>query len=272
MNDTLQPVTTKAKGVVAPALAGKMFRLNRYQPAAPFDSAIEHYWVVQWDLQGKPPFVQRTLPYPSVQLVFDQCKTAVFGVVSGAFEYSLQESGRVLGVRFKAGAFRAMLGRSLQTITDKTLTVAETFGWDDARAERQVLDAADDAGMVAAAETLLRPHLPPPDPKVEKITALLKHIQEHQDITRAEEWAAQCGMGLRSLQLLLADYVGVSPKWVIMRYRLQEAADLLASGADIDLAGLAQRLGYFDQAHFSRAFHALVGKTPSEYRKQNAGA
>ena len=271
MNDSLQPVTSKAKGVVAPVLAGKMFRLNRYLPEPPFDSAIEHYWVVQWDLQGKPPFVQRTLPYPSVQLVFDAGKTAVFGVVSGAFEYTLQDAGRVLGVRFKAGAFRAILGRPLQTITDKTLSVSEAFGWNGAGAERQVLDAPDDAGMVAAVEGLLRAHLPPPDPKVEKITALLEHIQEHRDITRAEEWAERCGMGLRSLQLLLADYVGVGPKWVIKRYRLQEAADLLAGGGEVDLADLAQRLGYFDQAHLSRDFHALVGKTPSEYRRQNAG-
>jgi AraC-like DNA-binding protein len=271
-NDSLQPVSSKAKGVVSPLTAGKMFRLKRYQPTAPFDSVIEHYWVVQWDLQGKPPFVQRTLPYPSVQLVFDRCKTAVFGVVSGAFEYTLQDSGCVLGVRFKAGAFRAILGRSLQTITDKTLTVSEAFGWDNENAEQQVLDAEDDAGMVGAAEDLLRPLLPPPDPKVERITALLKHIQEHQDITRAEEWAEQCGIGLRSLQLLLADYVGISPKWVIKRYRLQEAADLLAGGNDVDLAELAQRLGYFDQAHLSKDFHALVGKTPSEYRKQNLTA
>ncbi len=272
MNDILQPVTAKPKGVVAPALANKMFRLNRYQPTPPFDGVIEHYWVVEWDLQGKPPFVQRTLPYPSVQLVFDSSKTAVFGVVSGAFEYTLKESGKVLGVRFKAGAFRPILGRSMQSITDKTLTLAEAFGWDDAKAERQVLAAEGDAGMITAAEALIRPLLPPPDPKLEKIGSLLKHIQEHQETTRAEDWAAQCGIGLRSLQLLLADYVGVSPKWIIKRYRLQEAADLLAGGAEVDLAELAQRLGYFDQAHLSRDFHALVGKTPSEYRRQNAAA
>ena len=271
-NDNLQPVTSEAKGVVAPLLAGKMFRLNRYVPTAPFDSVVEHYWVVQWDLQGKPPFTQRTLPYPSAHLVFDQGKTALFGVVSGAFEYNLKESGRVLGLRFKAGAFRAILGRSLQTITDKTLTVAEAFGWDNQAAEQRVLDAPDDAGMIAAAEGLLHPHLPSYDPKVDKITALLAYIEQHQDVTRAEQWAEQCGMGLRSLQLLLADYVGVSPKWVIKRYRFQEAAHLLSSGADVDLAGLAQRLGFFDQAHLSKDFHALVGKSPSEYRKQNLTA
>ena len=30
---------------------------------------------------------------------------------------------------------------------------------------------------------------------------------------------------------------------------------------------LAHALGYFDQAHFSKAFVALTGKTPSSYRR-----
>ncbi len=52
----------------------------------------------------------------------------------------------------------------------------------------------------------------------------------------------------------------MSPKWVIQRYRLIEAADQLAQQADIDLPGLAQALGYFDQAHFINDFRATVGE------------
>ena len=37
------------------------------------------------------------------------------------------------------------------------------------------------------------------------------------------------------------------------------------AGAVDDLAGLAASLGWFDQAHFSRDFRAVVGVTPSAY-------
>jgi AraC-like DNA-binding protein len=60
--------------------------------------------------------------------------------------------------------------------------------------------------------------------------------------------------------------VGVSPKWIIRRYRLHEAADRLANGGAADLAELAAALGYYDQAHLTRDFTALVGKSPAEYR------
>lgn len=43
---------------------------------------------------------------------------------------------------------------------------------------------------------------------------------------------------------------GVSPKWVIMRFRLQEATALLAENKRADKTQIAFDLGYFDQAHF----------------------
>ena len=71
-------------------------------------------------------------------------------------------------------------------------------------------------------------------------------------------------MSVRSLQRLFAGYVGVSPKAVLARHRLQDAAAAIDDGAD-DLAGLAASLGWFDQAHFSRDFRAVTGTTPSAY-------
>jgi transcriptional regulator GlxA family with amidase domain len=69
----------------------------------------------------------------------------------------------------------------------------------------------------------------------------------------------------RSLQRLFAGYVGLSPKAVLARYRLQDAAASIDAGAVTDLAGLATELGWFDQAHFSRDFRSVVGVTPSAY-------
>lgn len=68
-------VQDRPKGVVAPALAGRMFRMERYLPPPDLAPCIEHVWIVEWDLRGQPPFVQRTLPYPSVHVVFDRVRS-----------------------------------------------------------------------------------------------------------------------------------------------------------------------------------------------------
>ena len=73
-------------------------------------------------------------------------------------------------------------------------------------------------------------------------------------------------MGGRSLERLFRRYVGLSPKWVLRCYRLQQAANRLTSGEAFDLAELAQELGYFDQAHFSKDFKQVTGHPPGHYR------
>jgi AraC-like DNA-binding protein len=74
------------------------------------------------------------------------------------------------------------------------------------------------------------------------------------------------------LQRLFRDYVGVTPKWVLKRYRVHEAAERLASGEAQDAAWLAADLGYSDQPHFIRDFAAQVGCTPHAYLSTCAAA
>ena len=63
---------------------------------------------------------------------------------------------------------------------------------------------------------------------------------------------------------------------MLARYRLQDAAAAIDAGEVDDLAELAVSLGWFDQAHFSRDFRAVVGMPPSAYlqraRPQTTGS
>ncbi|MFL6671896.1 MAG: DUF6597 domain-containing transcriptional factor, partial [Massilia sp.] len=157
---SLPTVAQRPKGVVDPATAARMFRLERYLPPPELAPFLDHYWVVQWDLRGRAPHMQRTLPYPCVNVAFEAGRSGVFGVPTGAFDYEVKEAGKVLGLRFRAGAFRAFLGRAAHSITDQVLPLSAVFDWDDASAERAVLDGEDDAAMIAAANALVCRRLP----------------------------------------------------------------------------------------------------------------
>jgi len=104
---------------------------------------------------------------------------------------------------------------------------------------------------------------------VTHINQIIDTIIANRTITRVDEVAHQFGTTPRTLQRLFRQYVGVSPKWVIKRYRLHEAAVHLADGDTLDWTKLAVDLGYFDQAHFINDFKALVGTTPAAYAQQN---
>jgi len=99
---------------------------------------------------------------------------------------------------------------------------------------------------------------------VDEVGALYAAILADPDLRRVDQLCSLAGYSKRTLQRLFREYVGVSPKWVLQRIRLHEAADRMADGEQ-DWPRLALELGYFDQAHFIKAFKASIGRSPAEY-------
>jgi AraC-like DNA-binding protein len=119
--------------------------------------------------------------------------------------------------------------------------------------------------IIELIEAFLRARWPTEDPQVELVGRIVAALLHDREITRVEDVAARFGIASRTLQRLFAGYVGVSPKWVLRRYRLHEAAAMLACEQSRPWAEVAAQLGYFDQSHFIRDFTAAVGMTPVAY-------
>ena len=134
--------------------------------------------------------------------------------------------------------------------------------------KRAICDAADHSQQVRAAETFLLPLLPAPDENVDRIDKVIAQIDARRDLVRVTQLATAVHMSRRSLQRLFQTYVGVSPKWVIKRCRLHDAAHTLAGRPATDWSALARSLGYYDQAHFINDFRNIVGRTPTAYAEE----
>jgi AraC-like DNA-binding protein len=257
----------KPRGILHPRKMGKEFQYARYVPSKELEYFIEHYWIVRWDLREREPYISETLPHPSVHLVIEQGRSGIGGVHKGRFSRVLEGIGRVFGIKFEPGAFHSFMHRPLSSITNRTLKLSEVFGSESDMFEEKMLDIEEDAALVECAEQFLRARLPDRDENIELINHIIEYILTHRDITTVETVAVRFHMNKRSLQRLFSEYVGVSPKWVIKRNRLHEAAEQLAEGAILDLPKLALDLGYFDQAHFINDFKTIVGRPPAEYAK-----
>ena len=90
-------------------------------------------------------------------------------------------------------------------------------------------------------------------------------MESDSSLIRVEQLVELTGWSMRTLQRRFRVQLGVSPKQVLSRFRLQEAALQLEREPDLELAELAVRLGWYDQAHFSRDFRQLLGETPGRY-------
>jgi AraC-like DNA-binding protein len=257
------------RGVLDLQAGERWFDVARHRPAPELAEVVEHYWTVRWDLRGRDPYTQHTLPHPSVHLVAERGRSRVLGVLTGRFTRVLQGQGRVFGVKFRPAGFHPFLGSPVSALTNRGVAVAEVFGPGGDTLVDQVLSVEDESRMVAAADAFVAGRLPGPDPNVPAVNRIVGQIMTDRDITRVDDVVDRTGVGKRRLQRLFARYVGVSPKWVIQRYRLHEALERL-TGDTVDLADLALDLGYFDQAHFARDFRALVGRPPAEYARSAA--
>jgi AraC-like DNA-binding protein len=231
---------------------------TRYQrhdfpdPAPDLARYVVHYWTVSW--RYREPYQQKIVPYPDVHLTFQEGRATVQGPSARYQVKVLSGESGVLGVRFRPGCFRPFLGAPVSTLAERSVDAREIFG----------PDVPTDPD-VPAVEDFLRAHLPEPDPRADEAATLVAAIATTPGLTRVDKAAAEAGLGVRALQRLFAEYVGIGPKWVIRRYRLHEVTERLAAGAEIDWAVLAAELGYADQAHFVRDFRTMFGESPTWY-------
>lgn len=241
------------------------FRLDRAPPADDLAGLVERHWLVSWDLPAGRSAAVTLLPHPCVNVVLDRGQVAVAGVGLGRFTYTYTGRGRVFGVKFRPGAFRPFLDGPMSALTDRTVPLATLWGADAGALAGDLVEAGDLDALVAVAERHLRAHWPAPDPRVAEVGRIVHALLRDRTISRVDQVAERFGYSARTLQRLFARYVGVSPKWVLRRYRLHEAAARLAEDTSRTWAEVAVELGYFDQSHFIRDFTRAIGMTPVAY-------
>lgn len=265
------PPAGPPRGLLLPlrAAAGDHHRRLPSAALAPF---VAHYWAVAWDLRGESPILRETLPHPSVHLVFEGGHGRVVGVVRGRFLRRLAGQGEVFGVKFRPGGFRPFVALSVARLTGRELPIGELFGKAGDTLATDLHTAPDVTARIALAEAFLLAHRPTTTTGPSWVTALVERAVDDRELVRVDDLARRAGVSVRTLERTFQREVGVSPKWVIQRYRLHEAAAQLASGAVADWPRLAGELGYFDQAHFIRDFKRVVGTTPAAYARRAEAA
>jgi AraC-like DNA-binding protein len=261
-------------GVLRPAETRRVADLRREAPVSPVLAPfVERYWSVRWDRTGQPAFRSEVLSHPSVNLSVEEGSHPRFGValpavllhgvVASRFQVDLVGTGRVTAAKFRPGGWVAFGGR--QPARGTAVPLGRELGLDAGRLLAAVLAESDDDVRAAVLDATLAPLAPQPPAPYLELQDVLRRMLRDRTLVRVDQVARAAAMSSRSLQRLFATYVGLSPKAVLARYRLQDAAAAIDAGEVSDLAGLAAELGWFDQAHFSRDFRSVVGVPPSAY-------
>lgn len=233
----------------------------------PSDSLAPHVAVI-WGLSFDSdcaPLLQKVLPDPCVQIIVEANKVELLGVVTKAFSATLRGNDFVIGLKFRPAGFYSFIQQPLWQWTNKRVPLTELF---PQAGDLGLPTLAKQRQAVQIATTLQRfleavPH----HAHDEAVLAanIVDSLAAQREITSVEAASRAFALSERTLQRLCRTYIGVTPKWLIRRFRLKEAAAYIESGDSHPWSEFAIQLGYFDQSHFIRDFKAMVGCSPKSY-------
>ncbi|MEJ2890758.1 helix-turn-helix domain-containing protein [Actinomycetospora aeridis] len=230
-------------------------RIAVHEPDERLAPWVERLWTASWDYAE--PYRQKIVPLPQVHVsVIGDGEPRVVGPRSRHMVRVLEGRGSVVGAAFRPGVFRAPAGGPVTALVDREFDAAAVLG-EGPRWEGDLgawLGARLPTGAPARA--------------AQEAGDLVARVAADPAIARVDRLAADAGLGMRTVQRLFAEHVGLGPKWVIRRYRLEEVVGRLEAGGRVDWADLAATLGYADQAHLSRDFADLFGEPPTWYARR----
>jgi len=205
--------------------------------------------------------IQSGEPHGSVAVADEQTALRTFYID----EKTMQEAAAAIWHRGGTVAFRDPWLRDAATV--ETLHAAHR-ALDDGGLEGEV-------AFCAAIEQLVRrhaaptgtPRMPPHcNGRMERVRDLL--VARVAENVRLDELAAAADMSRFHLIRLFRRRYGVTPFAYQRNLRVERARDALRYGQS--LADAAAGLGFADQSHLGRAFRAVMGATPGQYRQSFA--
>lgn len=275
-------MATPQRGLVRRPASAEAFFTRRHPPGDLLAPWIAYFWTVTWDRGSAGPLESTVITFPALHLTVEwgnpgttrhghpMPATLVHGVVSRVFRVTLAGRGGVAGARFRADGFHAWTGMDVATLTDTVVPASDLLGDEIGALHAGLGPDSDPAVQLRRLRECLERHRPTAAPS--GIGSVVDLMAAEPSLLRVDQVAKSVAVSERTLQRRFRREIGIGPKWVLSRFRLQEAALALERDPDVDLSALAPRLGFYDQAHLTNTFVEMLGETPAAYAARAAAA
>lgn len=280
------PVERDSRGILDPWLLRTRVAFTRHPPTPALAGLVDRFWAVRWDLPAGTAHRQEVLTHPSVNLSVGtpdaradrtSPEARVTGVATDLLDRELAGRGWTVAAMTTVGGFGAFARDPVSTLVGRVVDVDVVPGLDGAALVAAITGAGegDDeareparvARLARALEEVVARARPEVVTQAREVAAVARTAESDRDVRRLDDLASRAGVTPRALQRLFARHAGVSPTWVLRRYRLLEAAEAVREGERVVWSDVASALGYADQAHLVRDFRAALGRTPAAYAK-----
>jgi len=238
---------------------------NRLAPGAGATSAVAGLFMYECDCDA-PGVV---IPRPEIQIVVrfgPSARSALdvhaFGARQSVHRKLIRSGQRAVTARLQLGAPDAVLGVPASAMAGRVVGLEDL--WGEAATRRlcaRLADAPDLVGAAAILEGAIAERL---------TTAKGRHAGAQLALAAADRLASasvnavavDLGVSERHLRRVVRETVGVSPKAFAKLTRFHRALRAARTDAQVNWAGIAAAVGYYDQAHLIAEFRTIAGVTP----------
>jgi len=155
------------KGHLDPAGYQQHITFHTYAPPANLAPFIDHFWVISWDRAGQQPYIsEQVMHRPYVDVYVSRSESGVQCTFRGKRAYKAKGADRIIGARFRPGAFHAFWQGSLAGLHDKTIDIGQVFPEADTQFVEHIL-SMDDQAAVRVLATLIQAKIPRPDSNID---------------------------------------------------------------------------------------------------------
>ncbi|MFT5822028.1 MAG: AraC-like DNA-binding protein [Crocinitomix sp.] len=168
----------------------------------------------------------------------------------------------LISISFKANAAKFFIPDDLSLLKNQIIPADEIYKTDQLNQLSEVRNTNMDLKLknIEAFLDVAFMHRAP-----SSIDAAIAIIKDAKGCLSIMEVAAQVGLGPSQFRRRFLTEVGISPKVYARIIRINAIEQLLKAGSRLKLTELSYQFDYFDQAHFTKDFKAVVGISPKKY-------
>jgi AraC-like DNA-binding protein len=180
--------------------------------------------------------------------------------------FTLVEStgpGHGIQVNFTALGARLFYDRPLLDLANRTVDLPDILGSSADRLTARLVDADswDARFSILDREIAARVHAARQPSRA--VVWAWRELVKSAGQLKVTSLAREIGWSERHFAVRFRDEFGLAPKVFARTLRFARAVRMLTNRYTASLADVALMCGYYDQAHFTRDFHAFAGITPS---------
>ena len=176
-------------------------------------------------------------------------------------------SAHCLQVDLRPLAARRLLGVPMHELANRTVALEDVLGAGARELVARVADTDGWAARFALVQRAIAARLADAPPGRSETAWALGRIAGPRPVPVGDV-ARELGWSHRRLIARFRDEVGMPPKLVGRIARFERAREAIVDDPSADLAAVAARCGYADQAHLSREVAAFAGSSPGRMRAE----